>query len=580
MGLILTGVGVSKGIAIGNACLLKGDQLEINEYVLPKHLVAGEVGRFRFALATAKKQLKEIYRKVPRNTPADITSFLETHLLMLDDSALSDAPVKLIKSQQCNAEWALKQQRDMLVGVFEAMDDPYLRTRKDDVDHVVHRVLRILLNQSSQPFATYGDCLAGGIVIVEDLSPADSLLMHQQGVAAFVTESGGMVSHTTILARSLGVPAVAGVRQARHDIPHNAVVIIDGQQGLVLVDPDEHALRYFRARQREEKHQATLLARLKDQPAVTRDGVTIELHANIELAEDIQALRRVGATGVGLYRTEFMFMNRPHLPSEEEQLHAYARIVRGMKGAPVTIRTLDLGADKMLQGGRVDTQGGANPALGLRAVRLCLKVPSLFRPQLRAILRASAYGSVRMMIPMLATLQELTQVMQLVHDVKQELKEEGRKYDEKTPIGGMIEVPAAALMADAFARQLDFMSIGTNDLIQYTLATDRINEAVNYLYNPLHPGVLRLIDMTVTAGRKAGTPVAMCGEMAGDARYTRLLLGMGLKQFSMHPAMLLEIKSIVRASNLADLTRMARKILKCSDSDEINALVDKMNAGA
>ena len=580
MGLILTGVGVSKGIAIGNACLLKNDQLEISEYVLPKHLIAEEVARFRLALTTAKKQLKEIHRKIPPNTPADIASFLETHLLMLDDSMLSDVPVKLIKSQQCNAEWALQQQRDALVSVFEAMDDPYLRTRKDDVDHVVHRILRILLNQSPQPFEAFDGCLAGGIVIVEDLSPADLLLMHQHRVTAFVTESGGMTSHTTILARSLGIPAVAGVHHARRDTAQNAIVIIDGQQGLMLVEPDENALRYFRARQREEKHHATQLAKLKDQPAITRDGVTIELHANIELAEDLHALKKAGATGVGLYRTEFLFMNRAQLPSEDEQLDVYLRVVRGMKGAPVTIRTLDLGADKILQGAHADMQNTTNPALGLRAVRLCLKDPSLFRPQLRAILRASAYGAVRMMIPMLTTLHELTQVMHQVQQVKQELKEEGRKYDIKMPIGGMIEVPAAALMAETFARKLDFMSIGTNDLIQYTLATDRINEAVNYLYNPLHPGVLRLIDMTISAGRKAGTPVAMCGEMAGDTRYTRLLLGMGLNQFSMHPAMLLEIKSIVQASHLADLSKVARKILKCSDPDKINVLVDKMNASA
>ncbi len=306
--------------------------------------------------------------------------------------------------------------------------------------------------------------------------------------------------------------------------------------------------------------------------------MTITLHANVELPDDLHALKRAGATGVGLYRTEFLYMNRTQLPSEEEQLHAYLRIVRGMKGAPVTIRTLDLGADKMLNGYRVDMQGAANPALGLRAVRLCLKDLALFCPQLRAILRASAYGAVRMMIPMLAAPHELAQVMVLVAQIKQELMEEGHKYDDKMPIGGMIEVPAAALMADAFAHQLDFMSIGTNDLIQYALATDRINEAVNYLYNPLHPGVLRLIHMTILAGHKTKTPVAMCGEMAGDARYTRLLLGMGLNQFSMHPAMLLEIKSVVQASSLADLRKMARKVLKCSNPDEINALVDKMNA--
>lgn len=577
MGLTLTGAGVSRGIAIGNAWLLKSGQLEICEYVLPKHLVAEEVARFHSALVAAKKQLKAIRQKIPRNTPVDIASFIETHLLMLDDSALSDAPVKLIKSQQCNAEWALQQQRDVLVGVFEAMEDPYLRTRKDDVDHVVNRIQRILLNHAPQSFEAPDSRLKGAIVIVEDLSPADTLSLHQQGIAAFVTESGGATSHTTILARSLGIPAIVGVHHAQRDIPHNALVIVDGHQGLLVVDPDERAQRHFHARQREEKRHATTLAKLKDRPAVTLDGVTITLHANIELPEDLHALKRVGASGVGLYRTEFLFMNRSTLPDEEEQFQAYLRIVRGMKDAPVTIRTLDLGADKMLNGHHVGVQDAMNPALGLRAVRLCLKEPSLFRPQLRAILRVSAHGQVRMMIPMLATFNELAQVMGLVREVKQELQEEGHKYNASMPIGGMIEVPAAALMADVFARQLDFLSIGTNDLIQYTLATDRVNDAVNYLYDPSHPGVLRLIAMTIVAGKKMDRPVTMCGEMAGDARYTRLLLGMGLHQFSMHPAMLLEIKNIIQASNVADLSKKARKILKCTDSDEINSLIDQMN---
>jgi len=578
MGLTLTGVGVSRGIAIGNAYLLQPEAPEIIEYALPEHLVADEVTRFKAALDTARQQLSAIRKQIPRGTPADIAAFIETHVLMLEDSALTDAPVKLIKTQRCNAEWALKQQRDILVSVFEAMDDPYLRTRKDDVDHVVNRIQRILLNQPAHPLEFSDDRLKGVIIVTGDISPADLLLMQHQGVAAFITEAGGPTSHTTILARSLGIPAIIGVAHARRNIPPGSRLIMDGQQGTVLVDSDAKSMRYFRSKQREDKRHLAALSRFKKQPAVTRDGWSITLRANVELPEDTQAIKRTAAAGVGLYRTEFLFMNRPNIPDEEEQLRAYVSIARAARGAPVTIRTLDLGADKMPGGRQQIAPSTTHSALGLRAIRLCLKEPSLFRPQLRAILRASAYGRVRMMIPMLSSLPELLQVLQLVQDVKNELKGQGLKYNENMRVGAMIEVPAAALIAESLARHLDFLSIGTNDLIQYTLATDRTNEAVNYIYDPLHPAVLRLIDMTLRAGRDIGIPVAMCGEMAGDVRYTRLLLGMGLNEFSMHPSMLLEIKSIIHSSRLTELTKMARKVLKCSDAEEIRMLIGKINA--
>ncbi|MBI2779003.1 MAG: phosphoenolpyruvate--protein phosphotransferase [Gammaproteobacteria bacterium] len=578
MGLTLTGVGVSRGIAIGNAYLLQPESPEITEYALPKHLIAEEVARFKAALDTARQQLSAIRKQIPRGTPADIAAFIETHVLMLEDSALADAPVKLIKTRQCNAEWALKQQRDILVSVFEAMDDPYLRTRKDDVDHVVNRIQRILLNQPAHPLEFSDGRLKGVIVVTGDISPADLLLMQHQGVAAFITEAGGPTSHTTILARSLGIPAVIGVAHARRNIPPGSRLVMDGQQGTILVDSDAQSMRYFRSKQREDKRHLAALSRFKKQPAVTRDGWSITLRANVELPEDIQAIKRTAAAGVGLYRTEFLFMNRPDIPDEEEQLRAYVHIVRAARGAPVTIRTLDLGADKMPGGGQQMALSATHSALGLRAIRLCLNEPSLFRPQLRAILRASAYGRVRMMIPMLSSLPELHQVLQLVQDVKNELKGQGLKFNDNMRLGAMVEVPAAALVAESLARHLDFLSIGTNDLIQYTLATDRTNEAVNYIYDPLHPAVLRLIDMTLRAGRNVGIPVAMCGEMAGDARYTRLLLGMGLNEFSMHPSMLLEIKSIIHASRLTELAKMARKVLKCSDAGEIRALIEKINA--
>lgn len=578
MNLTLTGVGVSRGIAIGHAYLLAPEQPEISEYVLPKHLVNEEVARFKAALAAAKQQLKSIRNQIPRGTPAGIAAFIETHVLMLEDAAFADAPVKLIKSQQCNAEWALKQQRDRLVDVFEAMNDPYLRTRKDDVDHAVNCIQRILSNQPAHPLELSDQQLKGAIIVAEDLSPADLLLIGHRGAAGFITESGGPTSHTTILARGLGIPAITGVAHALRQISRGALVAMDGQRGEVLSEPDASSLRRFRAKRREEKRHGMALARLSKKPSITEDGWVITLRANVELPEDIHTIKRAGATGIGLYRTEFLFMNRKDTPSEEEQFLAYTQAAKAMKDMPVTIRTLDLGADKTLHNEHWHVSPSAPSPLGLRAIRLCLKEPALFRPQLRAILRASAYGQVRMMIPMLSSLQELFRVLEVVKDVKRELKEQGLKYNDDMPVGGMIEVPAAALAAEAFARHLDFLSIGTNDLIQYTLATDRIDDAVNYLYDPLHPAVLRLIDMTIKAGRKAHIPVAMCGEMAGDPRYTRLLLGMGLTEFSTPPAMLLEVKSIIQSSRFGRLTKVARKILSCAHSGDIAKLVDKMNA--
>ncbi|MDE2090150.1 MAG: phosphoenolpyruvate--protein phosphotransferase, partial [Gammaproteobacteria bacterium] len=566
---MLSGIGVSHGIAIGKAHVLQRDQMEIPESSIPAQRVEDEVRRFMAALETAKRQLKDIRKRIPSTTRADITSFIDTHLLMLEDSALARAPVQIIREQLCNAEWALKLQRDTLVRVFEEMEDPYLRTRKDDVDHVVNRIQRILLNHDGPASEAGGARMRGYIVVADELAPADIVLMHHQGFAALVTEHGGPMSHTAILARSLHIPAIAGIHQARRYLKNDELLIIDGRQGTVLADPDARSLRHYRARRREEQRYYASLVKLKRQPAITRDGRPISLQANIELPDDIRAVKQVGASGIGLYRTEFLFMNRSDAPNEEEQLDAYQRVVKALKDAPVTIRTLDLGADKQVDGGRGEGSPTTNPALGLRAIRLCLREPALFRPQLRAILRASAHGPVRVMIPMLSSMPELFQVLALIHDVKRELRAQKLKFDENIPIGGMIEVPAAAVVADAFAAHLDFLSIGTNDLIQYTLAIDRINDQVNYLYDPLHPAVLQLIRTTIDAGRKADIPVAMCGEMAGDSRYTRLLLGLGLGEFSMHPSSLLEIKRIVNASDATRLARLCRTLLKAHHPERI-----------
>lgn len=577
MTLELNGIGVSRGIAIGKAYHLQRRSLEAVEYCLPKYKIDDEVARFRAAVNSAKRQLRGIRDQIPEDAPSDIAAFIDTHLLMMDDAALSKAPAKLIQERRINAEWALQMQRDSLVRVFDEMDDPYLRTRKDDVDHVVNRIQRLLLDADHHEGETPEERFKGRIIVADDLTPADTVLMQNQGIAGFITEFGGPLSHTAILARSLGIPAAVGVRNARRYLRDNEQLILDGQHGIVLADATPKIIRYYREGQSEEKRYQQELQKLKWRSAITLDGVAIKLMANIELAEDTRAVRTVGAEGVGLYRTEFIYMNRTDLPDEEEHFETYRNVLKTLRGTPITIRTLDLGSDKQVDSGRVSGPLPTNPALGLRAIRLCLRDPSLFLPQLRAILRVSALGPVRIMIPMLSSTQELFQVLQIIADLKREFRESGIKFDANIPVGGMIEVPAAAICAHIFAKHLDFFSIGTNDLIQYTLAVDRVDDTVNYLYDPLHPSVLQLIATTIKAGRKAGIPVAMCGEMAGDPRYTRLLLGMGLCEFSMHSSSLLEVKRIINNSEINALSHAVKRILRTTHHSEIASLVDRLN---
>ncbi len=572
----LHGIGASKGIAIGNVHIVSRGVVEVPEYFLKKSEIAKEVKRFKKAIAEARSDLDAIRDKIPPETAKDIAAFIDTHLLMLDDSAITKAPIKLIRDEKRNAEWALKLQRDALVSVFESMEDSYLRTRKDDVDHVVNAVQTRLLH-TDQPLPRADASFAGKIVFADDLTPADTVLMQHQGVAALVTEFGGPNSHTAILARSLRIPAVVGLHNAGPYLREDDTVIVDGRLGVVLVDPDEQMVRHYQKRQRAIDRIHVARRKLRYAPTVTSDGEAIVLQANVELPADLEAAVEVGAQGIGLYRTEYLFMNRDQPPDEEEQYQAYTEVVRAGEGAPVTIRTLDLGADKQVDGTRPGAPVTSNPALGLRAVRLCLKEPGLFRPQLRAILRASAHSPVRMMIPMLSTTSELAQVLDMIKASQKELDEAGQPYDKSMPIGAMIEVPAAAICADIFARKLDFLSIGTNDLIQYTIAIDRVDDEVNYLYDPLHPAVLRLIQMTIRSGQKVGIPVAMCGEMAGDARYTRLLLGMGLKEFSVHPNALLEIKQVITESRVGESRKFTQRVMRVVKSTSRSALLEEMN---
>ena len=579
MSICLHGVGASKGVSIGRLTLVRQSQLRITEHQIDDREIEAEVARFERALKLARADLQRICDQLPKEGTADAASLLNVHLLMLNDSSLTEHPIAIVRERRCSAQWALKLQRDTITAVFDAIDEPYLHNRKEDVDHVVEHIQRILADDEVQrPLSAVDHSrVAGRIVFADDLSPADAVLMHQQNVAALLTGYGGITSHTAILARGLQIPAVVGLNQARSFLQEDDEVIVDGHRGVVIIAPNQFERAYYTGRLSDSANDGGQREKLLAAPVVTRDGQHIVLQANVELSSDLTLAQSEGADGIGLYRSESLFMNRTDLPEEEEQFSTYVHALRAMRGLPVTIRTVDVGADKQVDGIRPGAPATLNPALGLRAIRLCLREPALFRPQLLAILRASAFGPMRMMIPMISTPQELVQIKTLLDDCRRELAERRIAFNPSLPLGAMIEVPAAALCADIFARHLDFLSIGTNDLIQYTIAVDRIDDEVNYLYNPLHPAVLRLIRMTIRAGERAGVPVSMCGEMAGDTRVTRLLLGMGLKDFSVHPSVLLEIKQIVSESHLPELRRLAKRVLRTTRASTRETLIEEMN---
>jgi phosphoenolpyruvate-protein phosphotransferase (PTS system enzyme I) len=562
MAIWLSGIGVSRGIGIGRVQRLSGGDLEIPEYTI--EAVDDEVRRFYDAHQRAKMQLRQVRSQIPVGTPGDIAAFIDTHILMLDDRSITEATVAHIRKERCNAEAALRRTRDALISVFEQMEDPYLRTRKDDVEHVCTRVLRILLKSERGVPPAREDGAEPFVAVADDVTPADIILLAQQSVVAFVTEYGGPLSHTAILARSLGIPAVVGLHNARRLLRENETLIVDGERGHVLASPDDGATAFYRRKQEADRVYRSTLVKLKDVQAVSRDGVRIKLLANIELPEDAKEAADAGAEGVGLYRTEFLYMNRKDVPSEDEQYEAYARVIASVKGE-ITIRTLDLGADKQVDSGRTHGPTPNNPALGLRAIRLCLKEPELFRVQVRALLRAAKHGHTQIMLPMISNLAEFRQAHSLIKVAHEELAREGQAPDYDVPIGAMIEIPAAALVTPMLARYARFFSIGTNDLIQYTLAIDRVDEEVNYLYDPLHPAVLQLIRLTIEGGASGKIPVAMCGEMAGDRRYTRLLLGLGLTEFSMHPSSVLEVKRLIIESDVGRLRDEVTRLLADTD---------------
>jgi len=580
MSLMFNGIGVSRGIAIGDAFVLRRNQIDVTSRSLAKKSVPAEVRRFKRAVKAAKAQLLTARDNIPKEATTDVSAFIETHILMLEDGVLSQRPVDIIKSELINAEAALQQQREELIKVFGSMDDLYLSTRIDDVNHVIDSVLRAL-DESAEPVEG-PEHWKGQIVIADDLTPADTVSMQHHGVAGFITETGGQLSHTAILARSLGIPAIVGVTNIRQYINNGEILTLNGQLGMVLAEPTEQMLSSFKRQKKETRQKQRELSKLIDTEAITLDGVKLKLSANIEIEEDIKALKRVRADGVGLYRTEFLYMNRESVPTEQEHFKVYTKVLRALKGETLTIRTADLGADKHLEGQQnVRARPLAhNPAMGLRGIRLCLSDPALFTPQLRAILRASARGPIRLLIPMLTNIAEVQQCLVLIEQAKQSLRDENIEFDEDIPVGAMIEVPAAAIAAKQFAERLDFLSIGTNDLIQYTLAIDRIDDQVDYLYDPMHPAVLQLIKMTIEAGAASDIPVTLCGEMAGDSRYVRVLLGLGLTEFSMPPNLILETKRSLISARRTTLKKKVNSLLNAESSEVQKTLLEKINASA
>lgn len=546
MTLALTGHGIADGIAIGRAHVAERSEAEIGEYRIDEREVENEVERFRQAQSAASEQLQSLSERLGEDSGATAAEIIATHIMMLRDATFNGDIEQRIREELCNAEWALQVQLEHILAEFRHIDDPYIRSRGEDVAQVVRLVQHKLSERASAvPLQGIPDRLADTLVVAADLTPGELAALHQRGVAGIITEHGSAYSHTAIMAGSLNIPAVLGVRLARELLQEGETLVMDGRLGLVYANPNKALLSHYHDAQRRSARRRKALESLLDLPSTTLDGQRVALQANAERIDELEAAVRNGAESVGLYRTEFLFLGS-QVPDEDAQYTAYREALGVLHGRTLTIRTLDLGADKSLESQTaISTPSAANPALGLRAVRLCLRDTEMFKTQLRAILRTSAHGPVRCLIPMLTSVHEVRMVRALIDEARHELEQRGLAYDRNMPLGGMIEVPAAALSVGDLARHLDFLSVGTNDLLQYALAADRVDEQVAHLYDPQHPGVLQLLQFVVDAAAQRKVPVAVCGELAGDRRYVRLLLALGLREFSMHANRLLEIKQIV-----------------------------------
>ena len=575
--MVLHGYAAGKGIAIGRAHLVVRGISELPQYHLPESELDGEVARFDAAVKATRKQLEQLRSALPENALAELGAFISLHLMLLGDVTLSREPADILQEQAINAEWALKIQTDRLSQQFDEIDDEYLRQRKQDMLQVVERIQKNLAGQSTE-LNLDANLLDDTILIAHDLSAADTLFFKDQRIEGFVTDIGGPTSHTAILGRSLNIPSVIGVGNARQLISEHEWVIVDGIQGVLIIDPDELVLAEYRLRLKHYRSRLRALNKIKKTAAATLDGEEIELFANIESADDVKALHNIGADGVGLLRTEFAYLNRDSLPEEEELYQLYSDIAKKLKGKPLTIRTVDLGVDKNPRwfGTGGTPNGSLNPALGLTGIRLCHAEPVMFRTQMRAVLRAAVHGKLRIMFPMISSLSELKQSLTQLDTAKKQLAERQEAFGE-LEVGCMIEIPSAALTVSSLLKWVDFVSVGTNDLIQYTLSVDRSDDAVSYLYQPAHPAIIRLLAHIIRTTNRMGKGVSVCGEMAGDTKYTRMLLGLGLRKFSMNINNLLDVKDVVLHSHTERLENEMAKLLRNEDPDKMDALLKKLN---
>lgn len=575
MSIILHGIGLGGGIAIGNPYILDKSLDYVAQHAIEAHEIEGEVTRFNDALQRTRRELERLRSNIPEDAPAELGAFLSLSIMMLNDSQIALVPLEIIRSEECNVEWAIKLQADKLSERFDEISDSYLKERKHDVLQVLERIFK---NLEGNKFDWDLDGkLERGILVTHDLSPVDLVHFKNSNFSGFITDAGSLTSHTTIIGKNLDIPAIIGTTYARALIHEDDLIILDGIQGVLIINPEPLILDQYKKRQLLWRKEQSKLSAIRKEETISLDGVKVEIFSNIDSINDIGEVKYNQASGIGLFRSELLYLlGKDHLVDEDEQFETYYELAKSMKKLPVTIRTADLGADKNPMWNLAQNEA-RNPALGLTGIRLSLAEPAFFRTQLRAILRASHYGNLQILFPMISCVSELKQALYQLEYAKEELKNEKIAFDSNIKIGAMIEIPSAAFAIKSILALVDFISIGTNDLIQYMLAIDRNDESVTYLYNPLHPAVLKILMHIIRSSDRSGVPVSVCGELAGDVRLTRLLLGMGLRKFSMYSSSILKIKQIVLNTNINDITDTVAKILKTENMERIEELVDGLN---